>query len=624
MPYDDEHAEISPELAFSIGQFLEASVQHILTHQDAERYFAELDGLIKRTGVEAWFDASMPFWAVARSIWNAVPLPSQNFRCAPLPDPRRNDPCPCGSGKKYKRCCQSLVTDHTMHLVDDMPVIHLAVTGFTLKQRQAAAKSAPAKVRLAVAEQELEQRHPGKARTLLLALLRKGSLEAELQGEAVRLIGHAYDELGHLAAGEKAMNELVPQLTPLAASVALNWLASRCLADARPADALAHVLYAESLDPDSLVNGILKTGCLRDLGADAEAQRTAQAWLPVARELGDQEAVELLEEQASMATWPPAFDEGAWHSEAEADEETVAHSDDILSIFGAPDELLRPIAGLLKAAYRQPLYPVHFDPGPPGPEGDAAQWVLGLPPEVEKAQAAFYQAGEAQSPLDPALIRRYPALLQSPDFLERLDTFTGASLSKVQEQFNEALYRQEDRLLAHILAALPAGGQLPWAWLEHRPVLRLHWQSAVSQDDPANKIEMLSRLLRLCPTDNLGVRAPLVNALLRAGEDEAALAICERFPDDALAETRYGRVLALVRLNRLHEAEQALAEAYRALPKVLNYLVANKRKQPSLNPHGITIGGADQAWYYRQEMRDVFLATPGILGWMDNTKKRLR
>ncbi|MCL6105810.1 MAG: SEC-C metal-binding domain-containing protein [Actinobacteria bacterium] len=21
------------------------------------------------------------------------------------PEPGRNDPCPCGSGKKYKRCC---------------------------------------------------------------------------------------------------------------------------------------------------------------------------------------------------------------------------------------------------------------------------------------------------------------------------------------------------------------------------------------------------------------------------------------------------------------------------------------------------------------------------------------
>ena len=30
----------------------------------------------------------------------------------PLPKTGRNDPCPCGSGKKYKKCCLSLLTEH--------------------------------------------------------------------------------------------------------------------------------------------------------------------------------------------------------------------------------------------------------------------------------------------------------------------------------------------------------------------------------------------------------------------------------------------------------------------------------------------------------------------------------
>ena len=69
--------------------------------------------------------------------------------------------------------------------------------------------------------------------------------------------------------------------------------------------------------------------------------------------------------------------------------------------------------------------------------------------------------------------------------------------------------------------------------------------------------------------------------------------------------------------------EEALASAYRALPKVLNYLIAEKRKQPKLDPQGMIIGGADQAWYYRQDMRDVFEATPGMLAWLKRTKQRL-
>jgi uncharacterized protein len=30
-------------------------------------------------------------------------LPGQPFKSAPRPG--RNDPCPCGSGRKYKQCC---------------------------------------------------------------------------------------------------------------------------------------------------------------------------------------------------------------------------------------------------------------------------------------------------------------------------------------------------------------------------------------------------------------------------------------------------------------------------------------------------------------------------------------
>ena len=41
-----------------------------------------------------------------RSFWSTVPKPRQGWRAEPLPKPERNNPCPCGSGKKYKQCCQ--------------------------------------------------------------------------------------------------------------------------------------------------------------------------------------------------------------------------------------------------------------------------------------------------------------------------------------------------------------------------------------------------------------------------------------------------------------------------------------------------------------------------------------
>ena len=43
--------------------------------------------------------------AFARGLWDRLPRPDNRFRPDPVPVPQRNDPCPCGSGRKYKRCC---------------------------------------------------------------------------------------------------------------------------------------------------------------------------------------------------------------------------------------------------------------------------------------------------------------------------------------------------------------------------------------------------------------------------------------------------------------------------------------------------------------------------------------
>ncbi len=602
----DELPEIPAELAQAIHAFLERSIRHILRHEDAERYFQDIDEIARHSGMTTWFDDQMPWWAIGRSVWNATPLPSKGFRSDTLPPPRRNDTCPCGSGKKFKRCCQPLENAHAMRLAEEVAIAGMAVALFTQQQRQAAAKQAPPMVRLLVAEHELEHNHPGKARKQLLALLDNGGLDEEQQTHAVHLLGDAYEAMGHLNAGERAMHEHIPGLKPMAAAAALHWLTSQALEDNRPADAFAHLLYAEHLDPDNLINGLLKVVSLRALGADGEAQRTAQEWLPLAQEVGDQQAIELLEEQAN-STYLEAFPEDV------ADEEEDVQDDNILQLFGPDGATLTAITELLEKAHRQALHPVHFEPGPPDSDDDQSRWVMIM----------TYRDPDGIDPLDATLIRRDPDLLQNPCFLEALDAHAGLALNDKQAAFNKALARQVDRLIDHILAALPAGGQLPWEWLEHRPVLRLMMECALEQQDLQASIDGLSQLLALCPNDNLGARAPLINNLLRAGHDAEALAIAEQYPEDHLAEMRYGRVLALVRLSRLHEAEQALQAAYAALPKVLNYLISEKRKPPKLDPHGIVIGGNDQAWYYREDMRDVFLETPGMIGWLESTKKRL-
>ncbi len=48
------------------------------------------------------------FRTIGVAIYNAMPQPEHGFRPRKLPEPGRNDPCICGSGIKYKRCCLPL------------------------------------------------------------------------------------------------------------------------------------------------------------------------------------------------------------------------------------------------------------------------------------------------------------------------------------------------------------------------------------------------------------------------------------------------------------------------------------------------------------------------------------
>ena len=123
-------------------------------------------------------------------------------------------------------------------------------------------------------------------------------------------------------------------------------------------------------------------------------------------------------------------------------------------------------------------------------------------------------------------------------------------------------------------------------------------------------------LLDLNPDDNHGMRFMLMNEYLRLGSDEKALVLAAAYPNDLAPETRFGAVLALVRLHRLQEAERALIIACTDLPKTAPYLLAARIRRPRILNDRIEVGGDDQAWLYRDEMRAVWQQTPGALDWL--------
>jgi tetratricopeptide (TPR) repeat protein len=162
-------------------------------------------------------------------------------------------------------------------------------------------------------------------------------------------------------------------------------------------------------------------------------------------------------------------------------------------------------------------------------------------------------------------------------------------------------------------------GRVEWGFTANRPALRLLTQAGLRFDRmgrAAEAADLFDWVLRLNPDDNQGHRGWLVNHYLKAGDDERALAVSPHLEEDALVDTSFGRALALWRLGRLEEAKKQLSAAARETPRTARALVARKMRQPEISPYGITVGGEDEAWIYREQMRETWRATPAALEFL--------
>ncbi|MGI9303272.1 MAG: hypothetical protein ACR2RB_11275, partial [Gammaproteobacteria bacterium] len=83
------------------------------------------------------------------------------------------------------------------------------------------------------------------------------------------------------------------------------------------------------------------------------------------------------------------------------------------------------------------------------------------------------------------------------------------------------------------------------------------------------------------------------------------------------------RIFALYKLGRETEA----VEAIRVLPQqralAVDFLVRARVKEPEMNEYGIEYGGKDEAWLYREEMREVWTAVPDLLKWLKRHSKEI-
>lgn len=561
---------------------------------------------------------------LAVHVWNGAPLPSNGYRPRKLPRPGRNDPCWCGSGAKFKRCCGQVGLESVS--LPELDFWHLLVEYLTDEElaRHAGAPDLQPDALVTLAREMRERGRSEQARAALAQALAPVTADTTRVDEGLVL---ALDELLDLEAAGRSFegfrayaNELAERL-PRALRKYV-WRDLTCAAVAAgeidTARDLIERLRAEA--PDDPERASLEVMTFLEAGDYEQASRCADQWLAWMRRrrLDDKMAgeIEFLEQAAR-------------------DPEKAARS------LSAPDlAWLDDLAAWVEQEAERPIRP--YDAQISGQECV----FVAPPPGVAPAEEAWRRA----CPLDkPGLLRLYvdmsdplcsdgnallDVLRANPDALDSIDVVDDLVLlvdgaGDVDESIPEKrlltlLLGRVERIVS---ATLAGGGDdlvVPWRFLENRQPLRLlaHYASHLEW---LGKLELaeraFERVLRCNPPDEQGVREWLINRRLERGDDAGALAIAEQFPHDPLIATMFGRGLALWRLGRRDEAEAALRDAARRAPHALDELV---RAHPS-QPEPVEGSGActhdDEASSYREAMRATWRATPDAFEFLRRSRR---
>lgn len=672
---------------------LDGAVVEILDHEDPERFFDWFERRLghgnarRRFGLEGDEDVKALARGFGRALWNAMPLPGNDFRPKPLPAPGRNDACPCGSGRKFKRCCGSGPQPPGL---DSQTLWPLVLNRLPAKARQQAITTgrAPIAALAGLAVEHDEAGKPKKAVEFLEpAFAGKFHGHGEDHDYALNLLCNLYDELGYANKKTALLARVVNETrrSPLR-SGALQRLATIKMDAGDPAGAWADFQAAQRDDPKSPHVGLLEVQLLMSERRYDLARERARFWVKRLQSLGwpDEEGgpVALLKSMArdplqTMADVGLDMAEGAgrplieWIERVagrplpeyslsheppglspDAEHDAEASLAQRLQQMGIPEAEVAPMIADFRSRIAEleteDPAPDEFDEPDESEYESTGSLFLAAPPAVAALEpewrAVFLQekpfsvhpTGFADDDVwDPdeeedwmEFLEAHPEAFDSLDIIDDLATAVEnhprRDTAGIAEKLQQPLLRRAHAIIDDALSNAD-DPQLHWGWTENRPALRslvrlVYMELDLGNDDAA--AALAGTVLSLNPHDNHGLRTLAINGFLRADDNERAVKLARQYPGDVRPDVAYGEALALFRLARHGEAQAALDNALDILPKVPRFLISEKVRKPKIDPVGVMIGGNDQAWLYREEMREVWNATPGALEWLRKTSTR--
>lgn len=555
-------------------------------------------------------------FAWARAIWNGLPLNAAGHKPTGMPEPAENEPCPCGSHLEFKNCCRHMPR---------IPLLNSSVLWpYVLANIQPAERDAlltgnrvPRTALIEFAAYLLDRDRRGEVVAALEPRL--ATPERYHDEEAAILLDLLCDAYGMSEKGARRKLKLLQMTTEKAPRSPLRSEAWQRLAtiymDRRQGERAWRAFHQAQHDhPHAEALSVLEVELLVAERRIEEAKHRATFWAAVLKRGGT-----------------PAGDPRLEFLHRVAADPITTLGEAAINIDGAGRQLLewlQSVADRATPSYELVPHKNHFVlTPPPAIVALEQEWHETFP--LEKPFSVQDQPFDAHNIWDEftentwcGFLRTHPESFDSLDILDDLAT----ALARHPQAEAPGL---DDLLLGPVLArnetiiaracANTAKTAVPWVIAANRPALRglvRAFQWRIARDERESAVTTAERLMGLNRDDNHGLRYMLMNEYLRAGSDEKALTLAGHYPHDLAPETRFGAVLALVRLQRMQEAERALRTAQSDLPKTAQYLLPARIRRPKLQQGTIEVGGDDQAWFYRDEMRSVWQQTPGALEWL--------
>ena len=557
-------------------------------------------------------DEKVAFW-LARKLWNAMPVEANGFEPLPMPDPEPGAPCPCESGLSFGACCRDFSPE--------IPVLGESLWPAVAESRPsshwlrlARAGALPDTGIMYIAQWFEEADEWQHVVDMLAPRVTGGGLQPDHCLHAMELLAISYRALERTKDENAMLRRFAAHDHASVRSVANRRLAMILHAEGHGDRAWRHFKAAADAAPDDPATALQELVLLTDEGRYPEAEDRAGDWRRHLLEAGvelDDPLLELVDNFARDAEYgrdeyhrwasPPA-----WCELLDWIEEAVD----------------RPLP---TPAWRRMQ-------GSDDDDHLRGAHVPDVSAEMRRLETQWFNDLGALDYIDTVAVADRALWLREHD--QALDSFViMAELAQFLDEHSHVLGGLENRWYGAVLErgadvlerSWPNDreGTLPWALGDNRPALGLLADYIDLLDDGDDRFEDLICLyLRLNPHDNHGYRTDLMNLLLVAGRDAEALELGERYPKDTFAETRYGVGLALYRLGREADAVDALHSAVEHLPRVLQYLLRNRIKEPPADDIGMIIGGEYQAWRYREAMRETWLAVPGMYDWLKQFVKR--